>query len=74
MREQGTIHFYSFMYAKWWSLKVMRKFWRLKECFLYVTFFSVCNSLYDLFSDKSKTLKYDGIKSIIGGENGGGGI
>lgn len=37
-------------------------------------FFSVCNSLYDLFSDKSKALKYDGIKSIIGGENGGGGI
>ena len=76
MREQGKIHFYSFMYmyVKGWSLKVMRKFWRLKECLLYITFFSVCNSLYDLFSDKSKTLKYDGIKSIIGGENGGGGI
>lgn len=52
----------------------MRKFWRLKECLFYVIFFLVCNFLYDFFLDKFKIFKYDGIKFIIGGENGGGGI
>ena len=30
-------------------------------------------SILDLFSDKSKNLKYDGIKAIISGENSAGG-